>query len=113
MKTPEELRAEFTAIPSFGNVQDFDFVYCGIDDSADDAKYYPLSILKDTGQSEDLRYCLQATLLNLANKQYGYDLHSANTGTKRFKVFTSGLVIEEETSTEQHTAFTLKLERIV
>lgn len=108
MKTPEKLKQEFYS-DAFPEMNDFVFEY--VDPTNEDTLYYPFSALK--GSTWDTKPYLQCTLLDLAKTNHGYDYNSFNKGKMKFKVYTSGLFIEEETDTHLHMAFTLKLERIV
>lgn len=108
MKTPEELKQEFCS-DAFPEMNDFVFEY--LDPANEDSLYYPISTVK--GVNWGAKRHMQCTLLDLAKTNHGYDYNSFNKGKMKFKVYTSGLFVEEETDTHLHMAFTLKLERIV
>ncbi|MFM7853146.1 MAG: hypothetical protein ACKO96_14800 [Flammeovirgaceae bacterium] len=108
MKTPEQLKQEFCS-DALPEMSDFTFEY--LDPANEESLYYPFSTIK--GSTWETRPYLQFTLLNLAKTNHGYDYYTFNKAKMKFKVYTSGLFIEEETDTHLHMAFTLKLERIV
>ena len=108
MRTPYELKQEFCS-DAFPEMNDFVFEYLSPTDEA--SLYYPFSVQK--GSTWETRPYLQFTLLNLAKTSHGYDFDAFNKAKMKFKVYTSGLFVEEETDEDLHMAFTLKLERIL